>query len=126
MEQQKEKELSWNLAQFLIMEVAELLKKASDYFISRDWKNNLYCLIAIRQRIPSSDNEKIKELKGMEESLKLQSTITGVSGFNKNTKSKIDFQKLFIKNVGIYNDKLMEVLKEVGLYIPLKKDKTKI
>lgn len=126
MVEEKKRELSWNLAQFLIMEVAELLKKASTYSISRDWKNNLFCLIAIRQRIPTSDNEKLKELMMVEENLKLQSNITGVLGFNKNTKNKINTQKQFIKNVGMYNDKLMEVLKEVGLYIPLKQDKTKI
>ena len=125
-EQQKEK-LEWNLASAFIIEIAEMFRLASVHAIHRSYLNEFLCLMQVRKRVSVNlDTKELEELKQLEQQLLSLSSSWQDVGFNIVTEDRKRKRAMFCIHLSSYNDLLLHLLKIYGLYIPAKKDKTRI
>lgn len=120
--------VSWNLSQALIMELGNLLRRASDYYIRANYQLALNSLQAVRQRIIQSlDPTERKDLRNQE--VELQKLIYGESQENTGFKVTSKFYKIRAElqhKFEDYNEALMDLLEKYGYLINKKEDQTNL
>lgn len=121
-------ESSWNLAQWLIMELADLLKRANNFYIKRQFKEAFFCMHAIRYRISANLlEEEMQQLQSLEEQINKEIILSKpADGFNNFTQENYAAINRLTKLYGTYNDNIMKSLKKYGYLIPPKEDKTNL
>lgn len=128
-EKEEKEEVSWNLSQIIIIEIGNNLRIASDLYYHRRFFDCFMKLKTISMRIiPYIDLTEKSELKKIEKQIFF---INGKcfpikQGFTKLNEEMIKSFFDLRLNVDKYNNFLLFLLKEYGLLIQMREDRTKI
>jgi len=125
--EKKPDQVSWNLGEQIIFEIAGLLKGSSRCYVKKEYANAFDNLKAIKLRISADlrDNE-LEAFQELEDSMYLlRKTATSKKGFGVSQEAMESGFKLW-KELDKYNLLLMKALKKYGYAVPLKKDQTVI
>jgi len=129
-ENTEKEQASWNLSQAIITELAGLLQSASRCFVAGLYNKALVNLEAIRMRIAYYlSPEERKEFREMEqESHLILNKKKALHDFDMESRRKwlLESQPKIHVLLDKYNEKIMFCLKQSGLLIPQKEDKTRM
>ena len=126
-EKTKVEQVSWNLGEAIIMEIAGLLKVASGHYVKREYGCTFDNLKAVKLRICADlDEDESKDFIKMEDAMfLLKAEAKDGRGWIVESKQLIASFKLW-KKLDEYNLLLMEALKKYGYHVPRKVDNTEI
>lgn len=127
MDEHQVKEVSWNLSEAIIREIAEHLSKANSYHIQHIYDKQFDCLHSVKMRIIQRlDMYEINVLDNMEDIIYFNIHLINKkkSGFERDSEIHISNKYQLWKNVEKYNNLIMSALKKYGYDIPSKEDKT--
>lgn len=112
-EEPREEQVAWNLSSSLIMEIANLLQRSSNNYLTGNITKAFWSLKAIKLRIIQSLNlDERKEFKKLEEKM--------INARSEQSDSNISL------HFEEYNELLMDKLEKYGYTISKKEDMTKM
>jgi hypothetical protein len=122
----KPEQVGWNLAQFIVLQLSELLHGASTNYISGNYIKAFSYLRALRLRITPvlSIDERTNSIK-KEKEIFQNISIAISKGFISTEQNQTARERVFIL-YGDYNDFLMDLLKKYNFYVPTKEDRTNL
>ena len=129
MDKIKTEQVSWNLSQFLIIQMSELLQNASLLYYNRQFYKCFLKLKCVRMRlVPYLQDTEVTTLKNSEEEIqKCYGAFQGSKkGFAQPDEKAARAFRSLQKELDDYNDNLMGLLRQYGLLIAMKEDKTQM
>ena len=125
----EQKKVSWNASQGLIAELSNRRSYANTFFINGDIKRAFNTLIAIKQSVIQSFNNKERnELKEIEDKFnKISSLLNSSNSFNQEIRKGFLIAKgLAIKIYSEYNERIMDLLEQYGYLIGEQSDASRM